>query len=82
MRYQLPSQPTHDITWFPRGIHHDGIIPRLLKRSELRLEQVRIHEMSGSLPEPALDQSRFDLEIHKHDPVGDAQMPTIRSLQG
>lgn len=82
MRYQPPSQPIHDFTWFPRGIHHDGLIPRLFKCSELRLEQVWIHEMSRSLPEPALDQSRVDLEIHKHDVVSDAQMPAIRSLQG
>lgn len=80
LRDQPPSQTLHDITWFLRCISDYRIIRRLLKRRELRLEQVRIHEMSFSLPQSTFDHSWCDLEIDKPDRVSDAQMLTIPSF--
>jgi hypothetical protein len=82
LREQLFSQTIHNITWFLRGVSNNGIIRRLLKRRELRLDQVRIHKMSLSLPESTLDHSWCDLEIHKDNPIRDMQMLTIHPFQG
>jgi hypothetical protein len=53
-----------------------------LKRGELAIEQIGLHEMAAAFAEPLLDNFIAPLEINQNDPFIDQQKLAVTFLQG